>query len=104
LKPSTIELMRTSVLDPGVQVKFGSYVLDNLGFGLGVGIVQNQGQRQSSQRVGSYFWRGLFGTWFWIDPTNEVIVMGFINELDWGKKVPLITEICAKWLYRALKE
>ncbi|CZR63189.1 uncharacterized protein PAC_13085 [Phialocephala subalpina] len=104
LQPSTIELMRTSVLKPGVHLKFGAHVLENLGFGLGVAIVQNQVQGMSSLKVGSYFWRGVFGTWFWIDPTDEVVVVGFINELDWWKKVPFAREICAKWVYKALKE
>jgi CubicO group peptidase (beta-lactamase class C family) len=104
LKPSTIELMRTSVLEPGVHLKIGAHVFENLGFGLGVAIVQNQVQRMSSRKVGSYFWFGLFGTWFWIDPTNEVVVVGFINELDWSKKGLFASEICAKWVYKALKE
>lgn len=104
LKPSTIELMRTSVLEPGVHVKFGAYVLRNLGFGLGVAIVQYELQGMSLLKEGSYFWRGLFGTWFWVDPMNDMVVVGFINELDWSKKVPLVREICAKWVYKALKE
>lgn len=103
LKPSTIDLMRTSVLEPGVYVKIGVHVIESLGFGLGVAIVQNQVPGMSSQKVGSYFWGGLFGTWFWIDPTNEVVVVGFINELDWSKRV-FTREICAKWVYKALKE
>jgi CubicO group peptidase (beta-lactamase class C family) len=104
LKSSTIELMCTSVLEPGVYLKFGAHVSKNLGFGLGVAIVQNEVQGMSSQKVGSYFWGGLFGTIFWVDPTNDVIVVGFINELDWAKRVPYHREIYAKWVYRALKE
>ena len=112
LKPSTTELMHTSVLKPGVHLQFGAHVLEDLGFGLGVAIVQNQVQRimqnqvqrMSTLKLGSYFWRGLYGTWFWIDPTNEVVVVGFINELDWPKKVPFARDICAKWVYKALKE
>ena len=104
LKSSTVELMRTSVLEPGVHLKLGGHVLKNLGFGLGVAIVENLAPWMSDQKVRSYFWGGLFGTWFWIDPTNNVVVVGFINESDWSKRVPLLREICAKWVYNALKE
>ncbi|KAH8661670.1 beta-lactamase/transpeptidase-like protein [Tricladium varicosporioides] len=104
LKPSTIQLMRTNVLEPGVHVQMGAHVIKSLGFGLGVAIVLNQVQMMGSQKVGSYFWGGLFGTWFWIDPTNEVIAVGFINEVDWAKRVPYPREICARWVYKALKE
>lgn len=68
LKASTIELMRTSVLEPGVYVKLGLCVMDGLGFGIGVAIVEKQVIGINSQKIGSYFWGGLFGTWFWIDP------------------------------------
>lgn len=103
LKSSTIELMRRDVLGPDVYVNLGGHVLKNLGFGLGVAIVQSVVPGMSSQMVGSYFWGGLFGTWFWIDPVNEVIVVGFINEEDWPKRVPFLREISAKWVYKAIK-
>lgn len=104
LKASTIELMRTSVLEPGVRLNIGPHVIDGLGFGLGVAIVEKQVKGMSSQKIGSYFWGGLFGTWFWIDPVQDVVAVGFINELDWSKRVPFPREICAKWVYNALKE
>jgi hypothetical protein len=55
LKASTIELMHTSVLEPGVHLKIGPYVMDGLGFGLGVAIVEKQVRGMSSQKIGSYF-------------------------------------------------
>lgn len=102
LKPSTVELMTTNVLQPGVHVKIGAFTLEELGFGMDVSIVMSQTKRLGSQKVGSYFWMGLFGTWFWIDPVNEVVVVGFINELDWWKRVPFAKEVCARAVYKAL--
>ncbi|KAE9375890.1 beta-lactamase/transpeptidase-like protein, partial [Stipitochalara longipes BDJ] len=103
LKPSTVELMRTSVLEPGVYVDLAARPIEGLGFGLGVAIVEDQLAKKSSQKVGSYFWSGLFGTWFWIDPTNGLVAVGFINELEWWKRVPFAREICARSVYKALK-
>ncbi|PMD45512.1 beta-lactamase/transpeptidase-like protein [Hyaloscypha variabilis F] len=103
LKPSTIELMRTSVLEPGVCVKIGEHTLPGLGFGMDVSIVQSQAEKMGFQKVGSYFWMGLYGTWFWVDPANDVVVVGFVNELDWWKRLPGAKEICAREVYKALK-
>ena len=104
LKPSTVDLMRTSVLEPGVHVTLGPHVMYGLGFGLGVAIVEKQVRAMGSQKIGSYFWGGLFGTWFWIDPVYDVVAIGFINELDWSKRIPYLRQIRAKWLYDALNE
>lgn len=103
LNSSTINHIRTNVLEPGVYLTLGNHVIKGLGFGLGVAVVLDQVERMSSQRLGSYFWGGLYGTWFWIDPVDEVVVVGFINEVNWEKRVPFPREICAKWLYKALK-
>jgi CubicO group peptidase (beta-lactamase class C family) len=29
---------------------------------------------------GSYWWGGAAGTWFWIDPVNDLIVLGMIQQ------------------------
>ena len=30
----------------------------------------------------SFYWGGAFGTWFWIDPTNDVVVVGMIQNVE----------------------
>ena len=30
----------------------------------------------------SFYWGGAYGTWFWIDPTNDVVVVGMIQNLS----------------------
>jgi CubicO group peptidase (beta-lactamase class C family) len=30
---------------------------------------------------GSYLWDGAAGTWFWIDPTNQVVFVGMLQRL-----------------------
>ena len=29
---------------------------------------------------GTFFWDGAAGTWFWVDPTNDVIFVGMIQR------------------------
>jgi CubicO group peptidase (beta-lactamase class C family) len=31
--------------------------------------------------TGTYYWGGAAGTWFWIDPTDELIVIGMIQQV-----------------------
>ena len=34
--------------------------------------------------AGSYYWGGVHGTWFWVDPAYDVIVIGMIQQQDGG--------------------
>jgi CubicO group peptidase (beta-lactamase class C family) len=30
---------------------------------------------------GEFFWDGAAGTWFWVDPTNDVVFIGMIQRM-----------------------
>ena len=47
--------------------------LGGSGFGLGVSVVTDLGRSWHLGSEGSYGWGGAFGTWFWIDPKEELI-------------------------------
>lgn len=32
--------------------------------------------------VGSYWWWGIDGTWFWIDPVEDLVVIGMIQNTN----------------------
>jgi CubicO group peptidase (beta-lactamase class C family) len=100
LKANTVEMMHTNVLEPDVKVWLGRDV-DHLGFGLGYAIVQDSAAGKSTQPPQSYFWGGLYGTWFWIDPVKDMIVIGFINK---GEAGTMLRQLSAKLVYEALKE
>ena len=38
-------------------------------------------RRTSRYGEGTYWWGGAAGTWFWIDPVRELIVIGMIQHL-----------------------
>ena len=42
------------------------------GFGLGFGVVTDSAAAKTRLPVGSYGWGGIYGTQFWVDPTNKV--------------------------------
>ena len=80
LKAETVQLMHTSVLEPGVNVTLYSPETRGLGFGMDFAIVEDPAAAKTSQGVQSFYWGGAFGTWFWIDPVNDMIVIGMIQN------------------------
>jgi CubicO group peptidase (beta-lactamase class C family) len=109
LQASTVEMMHTNSLEPGVGVRLGEFDIKGLGFGLGYATVDDPAGTGTSQVRGSYFWGGLYGTWFWIDPVNDVISIGFINNMYAATRAgqagaAMARELSARLVYKALRE
>jgi CubicO group peptidase (beta-lactamase class C family) len=106
LKTSTVELMHTNVLEPGVNVTLYSPDARGLGFGMDFAIVQDPAAAKTSQGIQSYYWGGAFGTWFWIDPINEMIVVGMIQNVAGSTPdgAPLVREASARAAYAAMTD
>jgi CubicO group peptidase (beta-lactamase class C family) len=77
----TIELMASDHLPPGVQYGPGLYALFGglppspevgYGFGLGFAVRTMEGRSPVPGSVGDYFWAGAYGTYFWVDPSEEL--------------------------------
>jgi CubicO group peptidase (beta-lactamase class C family) len=81
LKASTVELMRTNVLEDGVKVDLYGPAEDGVGFGMDVAIVMDPARAQTPVGKNTFYWGGAFGTWFWIDPANDVVTVGMIQNL-----------------------
>lgn len=80
LSPSTVALMLVDHLPAGVRLpeQFGRrYRLAGYGFGLGVRVRTNVAESQMLGNIGEYGWGGAFGTYFLIDPEEELIAMLF---------------------------
>jgi CubicO group peptidase (beta-lactamase class C family) len=75
LSPLTVELMRTNVLAPSLSV-FGT----GAGFGLDFAIYTDPNAAGGYYGKGTYWWGGAAGTWFWIDPVQDLIVIGMIQQ------------------------
>lgn len=106
LKASTVEMMHTNVLEEGVNLKMGRFNIKGLGFGLGFAIVQDPVVAKTKQVSQCYCWGGLFGTIFWIDPVNDMIVINFINHDNGAPPsgAPMVRELSAKLIYKFLEE
>jgi CubicO group peptidase (beta-lactamase class C family) len=107
LKKSTVELMRTNVLEPGVVVDlYGpTYNINGIGFGLDFAIILDPAKANTPEGKNSFYWGGAFGTWFWIDPTNDVIVVGMMQNQDGSRPdrgSPQVRPLSRKLVYAAL--
>jgi CubicO group peptidase (beta-lactamase class C family) len=78
LARKTIDLMRADHLGP--HVRRGSELLQpGHGFGLGFAVRTEAGMSVMPGSVGLYFWGGIAGTTFWIDPAEDLYAMMLIQ-------------------------
>lgn len=71
----TLELMTSDHLGPGVKIQAGALMQPGIGFGLGFAVRTQEGQAPFPGSVGQYFWSGMGGTFFWIDPKEELFAV-----------------------------
>ena len=85
LAPSSVELMGTNVIPKNVLVNSngtsGLRFNEAVGFGLDFMVVNYARQAGTNQGDGSLSWGGAAGTWFWVDPTNDLIFVGMIQRM-----------------------
>jgi len=75
LSPTSVNLMTTKLLPPGVPVHF-TQPFACVGYGMNVGIViepSHAGFNGGAIGAGTFFWGGVHGTWFWVDPTYDIL-------------------------------
>ncbi len=81
LSPKTIAIMTSDQLPPGIQRSGYEDLAPTLelgqSFGLGFAVRTEAGSNPLPGSVGYYFWAGIAGTYFWVDPQEklEVVLM-----------------------------
>ena len=79
LSEDAIDLMRSNQL-PAAVAEIGQPYPGNV-FGLDFAIVENSETFQSAP-IGTHWWWGIAGSWFWIDPVNNTVFIGMIQNND----------------------
>ena len=74
LSPKTVELMIADHVDVR-GIPYGSR--KGSGFGLGFSITKNVGERGEPGSVGTFEWGGAYGSTYWADPVEELVVVYF---------------------------
>ena len=85
LSPASVELMDTNVIPKDVLVKSngttGIRFNEAVGFGLDFQVDNDPRKAGSLEGKNTMSWGGAAGTWFWIDPTNDVLFVGMIQRM-----------------------
>jgi CubicO group peptidase (beta-lactamase class C family) len=85
LSPASVELMGTNAIPKNVLVNSngttGLRFNEAVGFGLDFMVVNDPRTAGTLEGKGSMSWGGAAGTWFWVDPTNDVIFVGMIQRM-----------------------
>jgi CubicO group peptidase (beta-lactamase class C family) len=70
----TLELMASDHLTPDIKIQ-GTLVSPGHSFGLGFSVRTQQGVAPFLGSVGQFFWSGMAGTFFWIDPKEDLFAV-----------------------------
>ncbi|TFH62219.1 MAG: class A beta-lactamase-related serine hydrolase, partial [Gemmatimonadales bacterium] len=96
LSPTTVEMMTRNQLPRDM----GEYA-PGLGWGLDFSVVLDPVEA-GSVSAGEYSWSGAAGTWFWIDPVQELVFLGMIQQFGAGR--PDIRSLSHRLTYQAITE
>lgn len=88
VSPKTIDLMTSNHLPPGTVMGADMYRFEALepsprmgqGFGLGFAVRTDAGRNPLPGSVGDYYWGGATGTYFWIDPKEQLYVVWMMQS------------------------
>ena len=85
LAPATVKLMGSNHLPANLltgEFGIGQHILrPGFGYGYNVAVVYDPAEASSPLGKGTFFWDGAAGTWFWVDPANDVVFVGMIQRM-----------------------
>jgi CubicO group peptidase (beta-lactamase class C family) len=104
LAPATVQLMTTNHLSPSLMVgDFSGTEVTRPGAGWGYDCATYSDPLLANEVVGkgTFYWGGAADTWFWVDPTNDLIFVGMTQRfLD--KNRPNMHALTYPVVYQAL--
>ena len=85
LAPSTVKLMTSNHLPENLltgEFGIGRHIMrPGFGYGFNCAVVFDPAAATLPDGKGTFFWDGAAGTWFWVDPTNDIIFVGMIQRM-----------------------
>lgn len=108
LKPESVDLMLSNHL-PGALLEnrfpILHYVIgDGNGHGLNGMVCLDPERAGRPVGKGTYEWGGAFGTWFWIDPENDILCLGMTHRQRIATDLRPPEIVAQELVYRALRE
>lgn len=89
LAPSSVRLMDTNHLPPSLltgEFHVGSQTMrTGLGYGYDCAVAYDPQAADLPDGKNTFFWDGAASTWYWVDPTNDIVFVGMIQRLRGGR-------------------
>ncbi len=104
LAPATVHLMASNHVP--VELLTGQYSIGlqilrpGFGYGYNCAVVYDPPEANLPEGKGTFFWDGAAGTWFWVDPTNDIVFVGMIQRMHGGS--PNVEYLSRNVVYQAL--
>ena len=76
LAPRTVEMMRTNHVNPDPL----KTMAPGTGWGMDFQVVMDPAAAGDSVSPGTFTWYGIAGTWFWIDPVDDLAFVGMVQH------------------------
>jgi len=107
ISPESVTLMSSNHLAPHLltgEFGIGSHTMRaGFGYGYNCAVVFDPPMAGLPDGKGEFFWDGAAGTWFWVDPTNDVVFVGMIQRM-FGPGAPNVEYSSRSTIYGALVE
>ena len=85
LAPSTVRLMTSNHLPANLltgEFGIGQHIMrPGFGYGFNCAVIFNPAKAALPDGKGTFFWDGAAGTWFWVDPTNDIVFVSMIQRM-----------------------
>ncbi len=105
LAPATVKLMTSNHLPASLLTgQFGiglQQMRAGFGYGYNCAVVFDPPAANLPEGKGSFLWDGAAGTWFWVDPTNDIVFVGMIQRML-GPASPNLEYQSRSLVYQAL--
>ena len=106
LAPSSVRLMRGNHL-PDRLLGGGFHILSyemqpGQGFGYGGAVIEDPVRLATSVGKDTFLWVGYWGSWFWIDPTNDVVFVAMTQRANTYAPVDRHRYVSRALTYQAL--
>jgi len=107
ISPASVALMSANHLAPHLltgEFGIGPHTMRaGFGYGYNCAVVFDPPAAGLPDGKGEYFWDGAAGTWFWVDPTNDIVFVGMIQRFL-GPGSPNVEYLSRSTIYGALVE
>jgi len=85
LAPATVKLMASNHLPANLlagEFGIGQHVMrPGFGYGFNCAVIFDPAEAAMPDGKGTFFWDGAAGTWFWVDPANDIVFVGMIQRM-----------------------